>query len=84
MQNPVTVITDKVMQMIKSMVYLSMRVYYRRGATASEISGFLNEWIPSEQGLYHEGIVERVLQDLRNEGMVAQAGARWYPAVQPG
>jgi len=84
MQNPVTVITDKVMQMIKSMVYLSMRVYYRRGATASEISGFLNEWAPSEEDLYHEGIVERVLQELRNDGMVAQAGTRWYPAGQPG
>ena len=84
MQNPVTVITDKVMQMIKSMVYLSMRVYYRRGATASEISSFLNDWAPAAEGMYHEGIVERVLQDLCNDGLVARAGARWYPAGQPG
>lgn len=83
MQNPVTAITDKVMQMVKSMVYLSMRVYYRRGATAAEISGFLNDRASAGEGIYHEGLVERVLQELRHDGMVAQAGARWYPAVQP-
>ncbi len=84
MQNPVIVITDKVMSMLKSMVYLSMRVYYRRGATAEEISRFLNEWAPDGEGRYHEGIVERVLRDLLDEGAVSRAGARWYPAVQPG
>jgi len=80
MQNPITVITDKVMAMIKSMVVLAMRVSYRRGATTTEISSFLNEWAPSDTGMYHEGIVERVLQDLLRDGQVAQAGARWYPA----
>jgi hypothetical protein len=81
MQNPVTVFTDKVMQMIKSMVYLSMRIYYRRGATAAEISGFLNDWAPSGEGFYHEGVVERVLQELQLDGKVDRAGARWYPAA---
>ncbi len=80
MQNPVTVFTDKVMQGIKSMVYLSMRVYYRRGATAAEISGFLNDWVPAGEGFYHEGVVERVLQELQLDGKVDRAGARWYPA----
>ena len=79
MQNPVTVIADKVMCSIKSMVYLAMRVSFRRGATAAEISGFLNEWAPV-QDRYHEGIVERVLQELRRDGTVEQAGARWYLA----
>jgi hypothetical protein len=79
MQNPVIVITDKVMGMIKSMVYLAMRVSYRRGATATEISSFLNNWAPADSGAYHEGIVERVLQDLLRDGKVTQAGARWYP-----
>jgi hypothetical protein len=80
MQNPVAVITDKVMSMIKSMVYLAMRVSYRGGATTTEIASFLNNWAPSESNMYHEGIVERVLQDLVRDGKVAQAGARWYPA----
>jgi len=79
MQNPVTVITDKVMCSIKSMVYLAMRVSYRSGATTAEISGFLNDWVPAE-GMYHEGIVERVLQELHRDGKVSQAGARWYLA----
>ncbi len=80
MQNPITVFTDKVMHMIKSMVYLSMRIYYRRGATAAEIAGFLNDWAPANEGHYHEGIVERVLQELQLDGKVNRAGARWYPA----
>jgi hypothetical protein len=84
MQNPVIAITDKVMSMLKSMVFLSMRVYYRRGATAGEISSFLNEWAPDGEGRYHEGIVERVLRDLMNEGAVARAGARWYVTAHPG
>ncbi|MEH6634006.1 MAG: hypothetical protein V7700_00750 [Halioglobus sp.] len=79
MQNPVTVITDKVAAMLKSMVYMAMRVSYRRGATATELSGFLHDWAPSASEMFHEGMVERVLQDLHRDGKVTQAGARWYP-----
>ena len=79
MNNPVIAITDKVMRMIKSMVYLSMRVSYRRGATTEEVSGFLSEWAPENDGFYHEGLVERVLGELQQEGRVQRAGARWYP-----
>jgi len=79
MENPVSVITEKVMGSIKGMVYLAMRVSYRRGATIAEISTFLNNWAPAGADMYHEGIVERVLQDLHREGMVDQAGPRWYP-----
>lgn len=80
MNNPITVMTDKVMRMIKSMVYMSMRVSYRRGATAEDISGFLAEWAPGEQNIYHEGVVERALTELQGEGLVNRAGPRWYPA----
>jgi hypothetical protein len=80
MQSPVAVITDRITGMVKSMVYLAMRVSYRGGATTTEISSFLNNGSPSESNMYHEGIVERVLQDLVRDGKVAQAGARWYPA----
>ncbi len=80
MSNPVIAITDKVMDMIKSMVYLAMRVYYRRGATAAELSGFLADWSPAAADSYHEGIIERVLFDLEHQGMVQRAGSRWYPA----
>ncbi len=79
MINPITVMTDKVMNMVKSMVVLSMRVSYRRGATPEDISGFLMEWTPSEQAIYHVGLVERALTDLERDGAVRRAGARWYP-----
>lgn len=83
MQNPITVITDKVMRMIKAMVYLAMRVSYRRGATVSDIAAFLKVWAPSEGNVFHEGIVERVLFDLKNEGKVTSAGSRWYLVGAP-
>lgn len=83
MSNSVIAITDKVMRMIKSMVYMSMRVSYRKGATTQDVSGFLAEWAPEGQNFYHEGLVERVLADLQNEGHVARAGARWYPVRIP-
>lgn len=83
MQSPLIAITDKVMCMIKSMVFLSMRVDHRRGATVADIEAFLNDWAPCERKLYHEGIIERVLCDLQNDGRVAQAGPRWYLAAVP-
>lgn len=80
MNNPITLITDKVLAMIRSMVYLAMRVGHRHGATVQDIVGFLNDWAPPATGEYHEGVVERVLFQLREDGLVTQAGARWYLA----
>ena len=80
MQSPIIAITDKVMRMIKSMVFLSMKVDHRRGATVADIEAFLNNWAPSEREMYHEGIIERVLRELKDDGRVAQAGPRWYLA----
>jgi hypothetical protein len=80
MQSAVTVITDKVRATIKGMVFMAMRVSYRRGATVSEISSFLSNWAPAGDNRYHEGVVERILQELHHDGKVNQAGARWYPA----
>jgi hypothetical protein len=79
MQIPITMMTDKVMSMIKSMVVLAMRVSYRRGATAEDISGFLRAWSPDNERIYHAGLVERALFDLQAAGAVTRAGARWYP-----
>ena len=83
MQSPIIAITDKVMHMIKSMVFLSMKVGHRRGATVADIEAFLNDWAPSDQKMYHQGIIERVLSELQNDGRVAQAGPRWYLAATP-
>ena len=80
MNNPITLITDKVLAMIRSMVYLAMRVGHRHGATVEEIVGFLNDWAPPAKGEYHDGVVERVLVQLREDGLVTQAGPRWYLA----
>ena len=80
MQNRVSVITDKVMGSIKGMVYMAMRVSYRRGATVPEISSFLSNWAPAGEAMYRDGLVEQVLEDLHRDGKVSRAGARWYPA----
>ena len=80
MENPIIVMTDKVMSMIRSIVYLAMRVAHRRGATSLEITDFLNHWAPDGPLEYHEGVVERVLEDLVADGKVFHAGARWYLA----
>jgi hypothetical protein len=80
MHNPLITMTDKVMSMIRSMVYLAMRVSHRRGATSLEIADFLDDWAPDVPNSYHVGIVERVLEELRLDGKVTQAGAKWYLA----
>jgi hypothetical protein len=71
------------MRMIKSMVFLSMKVDHRRGATVADIEAFLSLWAPSDRKMYHQGIIERVLRELQNDGRVAQAGPRWYLATAP-
>ena len=81
--NPITVITDKVMRMLRAMVYLAMRVGCPRGVTVPDITSFLELWAPSDKNLYHKGVVERVLFDLQSDGKVANAGARWYLAGVP-
>ena len=84
MQNPITVITDKVMRLIKAMVYLTMRTGYRRGATAGDITSHLKQCTPAQHKLYHEGIIERVLFDLECDGKITRSGARWYLVGSPG
>ena len=79
MHNAVTAITEKVSGTLKGMVYMAMRVSYRRGATLPEISSFLSNWAPAGSDLYHDGALESVLQELRRDGKVSYAGARWYP-----
>lgn len=79
MSSPVVAITDKVSRMMKSMVYMAMRVSYRRGATVAELSGFLEDWTPAQAEANRPGIIERVLRDLHHEGKVSSAGGRWYP-----
>ena len=78
MQSPIIAISEKVMRMIKSMVFLAMRVGHRQGATTTDIASFLDDWAPSQKQLFHCGIIERVLWDLQTDGRVAQAGSRWY------
>ena len=79
MQNPVTIITDKVMGMARSMVYLALCAAYRGGATAGDIAGFLSSRASGETGFCHEGMVERALRQLQSDGRVTRAGAHWYP-----
>ncbi len=79
MQSPVTVLTDKIMGTLEGMVYMAMRVSYRRGATVSDIASFLDHWAPSTNDFSDQGLIERVLEDLSRDGKVNQAGARWYP-----
>ena len=76
MENPLIVVTDKVMRMIKSAVYLAMRVGCRSGATTTDISRFLAGFGAKDKALYHEGVIERVLFDLQTDGKVKNAGTR--------
>jgi hypothetical protein len=80
-QNPVTIITDKVMRMASSTVYLAMCFTYRGGATVGEIAGFLSIGAAGEDGFYHDGMVERALRQLQSDGRVTRDGAHWYPVI---
>ncbi len=76
----ITVITDKVMLMTRSMVYMAMRFAPFQGATVTDLVDFLNDRIPSGQQGIHGGLVERVLEELRLDGVVSRQQDRWYLA----
>ena len=83
MHSNITFFSDKIVQMIRSMVYLAMKVSCGRGATVQDISDVLQNSVPADRGVYQEGIIERVLADLRFDGKVARAGAHWYLVGEP-
>jgi len=78
MQSPIIAVSEKVMSMSKSMVFLAMRVGCKRGATTRDIVSFLDRRAPGQQQLFHCGIIERVLWQLQTDGQVTRAGSRWY------
>ncbi len=78
MANPVLYITEKVMDTTRGMVYLTLRFRRGRGATAADLSDYVNARIPTEHRL-HTALIERVLCELRSEGLATQAGERWFP-----
>ena len=79
--NTITVITDKVMRMMKAMVYMALRFTYAAGATSSDIASFLAQWTPNGAETYHTGVVERVLVDLQHDGLVQRVEDSWYPVT---
>jgi hypothetical protein len=78
MSNAITAMTDKVMRMTRSMVYLAMKNEPGRGRTAEDLSHFVNMRLPREQRSFHSGMVERVLSDLGRDGMVSHSNDRWF------
>jgi hypothetical protein len=73
--NPVTVITDKVMRMGRSMVYLAMRVYPGSSVSPAEISHYIEQ--NTALVGFHAGAVELALRELYSEGLVQRSGSRW-------
>ncbi|PLW66698.1 hypothetical protein [Pseudohalioglobus lutimaris] len=78
MSNPVTIISDKVVRMLNSIVYLVICASHRNGSTSVDITRSLGGLAPVHADIYHQGMVERALEDLQREGRVARAGSRWY------
>ena len=77
MAGSIVIITDKVMRMTRSMVYLAMRFAPFQGATVADVTEYLNDRVA---GGLHQGLVERVLEELRHDGVVARRSDRWYLA----
>ncbi len=80
MNHSITVLSDKVMGTLRSMVYLAMRGSHRKGATAEELTGYLAAWLP-RGAMQYECAVESVLGELQRDGRVSRTGTRWYPVT---
>jgi hypothetical protein len=78
MVGPVVYIAERIMDTTSGMVCLALRFRRHQGATAKDLSDYVNARIPSEHRL-HAGLVERVLSELHSEGLVSREGERWFP-----
>jgi hypothetical protein len=81
MHETVTTITDKVMRMIRPMLCVAVCSSFPGGATAGDIAAFLGRSAPAEASRFHQGLVERALRELLEEGKVVRPAAHWYPAT---
>ncbi len=75
MAGSVTVISDKIMRLMRSMVYFALRVQPGPAHSAEELSLYINR--TAARGAVHSGVVELALQGLLSEGRVRREGARW-------
>jgi hypothetical protein len=75
MAGTVTVISDKIMRLMRSMVYFALRVQPGQELSAIELSHYINR--TGVAGSVHHGVVEFALQELLSEGRVRRQGARW-------
>lgn len=80
MTNPVSIISEKIVHTLNSMVYLATRCGRSNAASSHDISRSLGELAPVHADIYHQGMVERALDDLHREGRVARSGGLWYRA----
>ena len=76
MNNPLTVISEKVVHMMNAMVYLATSA--GDGATSGDIARSLGHLAPVHADTYHQGMVERSLHDLQQQGRVVRSGSRWH------
>ena len=75
MAGSVTVISDKIMRLMRSMVYFALKVQPGRELSADELSLYINR--NAAAGAVHSGVVELALQELYSQGRVRREGARW-------
>ena len=78
MNNPLTAISDKVVRMMNAMVYLATGASPGDGATTGDIVRSLGHLAPVHADIYHQGMVERSLRDLQQQGLVVRSGSRWH------
>ena len=71
----VTAISDKIMRLMRSMVYYALKVQPGRELSVDELSLYINQ--NAAAGAVHSGVVELALQELLCQGQVRREGARW-------
>lgn len=75
MAGTINVISDKIMRLMRSMVYFALKVQPGQQHSARELSLYINR--TAAAGTVHSGIVELALQELLSDGMVRREGSRW-------
>lgn len=76
----ISVVTDRVILTTRSMVYSAMRALPLQCATVNDLVDYLNQGSRPEQQRVDAELVERVLEDMRLDGVVARQQGRWFLA----
>lgn len=77
MKSHVAAVAFKASETLKSLIVMSMKTMFRRGASGRQIRSLLGNYLPDQAFLYSGQKIILALESLERDGTVERRGIRW-------